>query len=289
MDILIQDFLSCLDSIINGVSHLISVTYGFISSSLFLTIFGTASAAFAGSFGAQYFINKQQKKDALLSEIRNTNSAIMTAFNISNTCLTLKKQHVRQLKERFDEHKSELEQFKEAFENKTLTPGEIFRFHGDFVSIPPITVPIELLEKQMFENISAKGRALGLTISLANALQSLNRSISHRNTIIDHVKENPYSNDEDLINFYFGLPNGVGQTDTNYSDTITAIYNATDDCIYYSKLLCADLNEHGTKLKESLGDKSIVISEPDFEIAETKNLLPDEDDYAYIDEMYKPK
>lgn len=293
-----SSFINCISHIINtayqfvytSVVSLIDLAPQFVGSNLFMTIFGTLAAAFAGSFGAQHFINKQQKKDALLSEIRNINSAIMTAFNICNSCLSLKKQHVKSLKEEFDLKRNELEQFKKDMKNEANGPENIFAFRADFQSLPPLTLPIELLEKQIFEKVSAKGRALGLTITLITTIQSLNRSINHRNTTIQWIKENvPTEEHERLVQLYFGLPDRNGHIDNNYPDTINAINNLTDDCIFFSKLLCADLKEHGTKLKENLRDKSIVISEPDFEIAEKAELMPDEENYDDWYKMFKSK
>lgn len=305
MEINIQEFLIYSSSFVDAISQLVRSTFQFlyssivslidtisqfVSASLLMTIFGTLAAAFAGSYGAQYSINKKQNKDALLSEIRNTNSAIMAAFNISNTCLSLKTQHVKSLKEGFESQKSELEQFKKGMKNGTTGLGKQFEFRANLQSLPPLSVPIDILEKQMFEKISARGRALGLTITLASTIQSLNRSINHRNTLIEWIKEN-VSMDEHgrLAQLYFGLPNNEGHIDSNYPDSIDSIYSLTDDCIFFSKLLCADLNSHGTKLKESLGDKLIVITEPNFEKAETIGLMPNEENYDDWKEMYKSK
>ena len=90
-----------------------------------------------------------------------------------------------------------------------------------------------------------------------------------------------------LAILYFGLPDKDGHIDSNYPDLVKATYDLTDDCIFFSKLLCEDLSAHGKKLKELLGDKSISISKPLFDIAKEKGLMPDDANYNNLLKMYK--
>ena len=84
----------------------------------------------------------------------------------------------------------------------------------------------------MFVQISAGGRAHVLTSTLNRALDSLNQSIVTRNELIDIWKTTPELLGNDLVHFYFGLPNKQGYIDQRYSDSIEAICSLTDDCIF---------------------------------------------------------
>lgn len=65
---------------------------------------------------------------------------------------------------------------------------------------------------------------------------------------------------------------------------IDAIYNQTDDGIFFSQLLCKDLVEHGNQITVQLKKKfkkgAPRISEPDFDKAEKSDLMPNTDNYA---------
>ena len=95
------------------MEFIIQTIVDFLNSTFFLTLTGTFIAAFAGAYGAQYIIEKIKKKENLIKEIRNTNAALTTAFSICNTSLSLKKQHVKSLKENFDKQRKDFLEFEE--------------------------------------------------------------------------------------------------------------------------------------------------------------------------------
>jgi len=284
MDVNWQEILTDFQNIIISLVDIILL---FLSSHIFMTILGTFAAAFAGAYGAQFFIDKKQKNDAILDEIRNTNSAIVASFSICNSCLSLKKQYVKSLKEDHDSKRKDLDKFLEEREKRLIKPEKQFELRADFQTISPLVLPVEILERQVFEKISTKARAQNLTSTLISTIQSLNSSINQRNKLIGLFKEQFPMEDGALVRFYFGLPDNNGHVDNNYPDSINAIYSQTDDCIFFSKLLCSDLHKHGISLKEQLDNKSIVINKADFEIARNNDLLPDPENYNDWVEMFK--
>lgn len=266
-------FLGCIDSIFISV-------WKFMNSSFFLTIVGTFFAAFAGAYGAQKISEKNKNREYCLKEIRNTNAANMVSFGICNSSLSLKSQHVKPLKENYDEQVISFNNYIAGVQQNNHREQRFFEFEADFKTISLLSQPIELLQKQVFEKISVDGRALSLTTTLLSTMQSLNTSIKRRNDLIESYRKiSPLPNDV-LVKLYFGRPDADGHTDRNYPDSVESIYNLTDDCIFFSNLLCGDLYKHGNSIKGKYGKNAPLVSEPVFTKAEKANLMPNSDNYA---------
>jgi hypothetical protein len=251
----------------------------FFNSVFFTAIAGSFAGAFAGAYGAQRIAEKAKYRDQLLKEIRGTNTAIMLAFGICNSLLSIKKQHVKSLKEDFDTQKTALLDYKRKRELGLISKDQVFHYKADFqtLSLPPL--PVDILQTQVFEKLSLVGRPISLTTTLSQTVHSLSSSLAKRNQQIETYK----ANDGASIEEYFGLPLN-GQINEIYPSLINAIYRQTDDGIFFSQLLCRDMIEHGNMSIE-LFNKSFkkgapTISKTDFSKAEKLGLMPNADNYA---------
>ncbi len=242
--------------------------------SLIETIIGTFIAAAAGTYGAQVVIEKTKNKEMLIEEIRNTNAAIMLAFDACNTFLSLKKQHVKSLEETY------AAQLNTIGNLPAPPPGyqTLIDLQLDFRSLMPMVIPADLLQKTVYEKISLSGRPLSLIIALIRAKETLNHCIENRNKFITDFKSNPAQNEEghaDRMALYLGIPNREGHVDTSYSDALKGIVNSTDDCIQFSKWLCEDLSQHGLSISKRFGKDAPKVHKPDFSLAANNGLMPD--------------
>jgi hypothetical protein len=248
----------------------------------FTAIAGSLAGAFAGAYGAQRIAERSKNRDELLKEIRNTNATISLAFGICNSLLAMKKQHVKSLKENFEAQKEALLEHQQKMRAGQILPGTVFNFLVDFQTLSLLQLPIDILQSQIFEKLSLVGRPLNLTTTLSQTTHSLNASLEKRNQLIEFYKakatRQPIS-----PSLYFGLPQG-GHINQDYPCTVYAIYNQTDDGIYFSRLLCKDLVEHGkqvvTHFKKQYGKGAPNVSEPDFNKAVDAGLMPNDDNYA---------
>ncbi|RFC35612.1 MAG: hypothetical protein DID92_2727743994 [Candidatus Nitrotoga sp. SPKER] len=247
----------------------------FFNSVFFTSIAG----AFAGAYGAQRIAERSKYREQMLKEMRDTNAAIMIAFGICNSLLSVKKQHVKSLKEDFDFQKAALLEHHKKVNIGQISRDEIFDFRTDLMtlSLPPL--PVDILQGQLFEKLSLVGRPLSLATTLSQSVHSLNASLEKRNQLIDVYKA---SGGVTPV-LYFGLPHN-NQTDANYPSVIDAIFKQADDIIFFSQLLCKDLSEHGNQLakqfKTKFGKGAPKISEPDFSKAEELGLMPNISSYA---------
>ena len=250
----------------------------FFSSVFFTAIAGSLAGAFAGAYGAQLIAEKAKYREQLLKEIRGTNTSIMLSFGICNSLLEIKKQPVKPLKENFDAQKTAALEFKRKRELGLISMEQEFHYKADFqtLSLPPL--PLDILQTQVFEKVSLTGRPISLTTTLMQTVHNLSESLAMRNKQIEIYKAKNGATTAE----YFGFPVG-GITNEIYPSLINAIYEQTNDGIFFSKLLCEDLMEHGNMIVVLFDKKfkngSQTISKTNFSKAEALSLIPSADKY----------
>lgn len=252
----------------------------FFNSVFFTAVAGSLAGAFAGAYGAQRIAERAKYRDQLLKEIRDTNAAIMIAFGVCNSLLSMKEQHVKSLKEDFETQKTGLLDHKKNRELGHISKDKEFHFTADLQTLSLPLLPVDILQRQVFEKLSLVGRPLSLTTTLSQSVHSLSASLDKRNQLIESYKA---GNDGISPALYFGLPQ-TGQINQDYPSVIDAIYNQTDDGIFFGQLLCKDLVEHGNQIakqfKKLFGKDAPMITEPNFGKAEKSDLMPNTDKYV---------
>lgn len=218
-----------------------------INSPAFTAIVGAFAGAWAGAAAAQNIAEKIKGRDDLIKEIRVTNAAIVVCSAVCDSVIALKRQHVRGLKSEYEFAKAELNSFLQRRENGTLAKSEIFNFVANLQTLSPLPLPLEVLQRQVFEQLSLTGRPLRLQIVLNQSVQSLNTAIDKRNQLIEFYKTDAKAK-QFLLNHYFGLPKSEEEKNEDYPTVMEAIGMYTDSIIFFSHLLSKDLMEHGDEL-----------------------------------------
>ena len=284
-------------TIINYISTLVSREnwsgiIDFANSNFFTALIGSLAGAFAGAVAAQRVAERSKLREELLQEMRNTNAATAISFSIFNNLLSIKKQHVKDLKVKYDDQCNSLEEFKRQRVAGEIPMDEVFEFQANFFSIQTQTLPIDTLKAIVFERLSIVGRPLNLVVSLTQAIEDLKGSLMRRNSLIDDYKTKFATDKQLLVNLYFGTPLGEGEVNLEYPSTVDAIYNQTDDGIYFSMLLCSDLHKHGISLsdifKKKFRDSPPPISEVDLTTIPV-DLMPKTENYLDWDSSFKKK
>lgn len=267
-----------VEDIYNQVLGLLPNVKGFFNSTFFTSIAG----AFAGAYGAQVISERGKFREQLLNEIRSVNTAIMVTFGICNSLITIKKQHVKRLKENHDSDKARIIEAHEKTLRNELPPGTVTRFSADFQTLSLTILPIEILQQIVFQKLSLNGRPIALATTLGQTLHSLGMSMEKRNQLIEIYKGSELTQDQ-LIILYFGLPHGGGYINNDYPSSVDAIYSQTDDGIKFAELLCADLVKHGEDLakvfKKKFGAGAPRINKPEWDLAKDAGLMPTDDNY----------
>lgn len=253
----------------------------FFNSTFLTSLVGAGAGAWAGAYAAQKIAMRSKARDELLNEIRSSNSGVRLAGMICNACLTLKKQHVKALKETYEKTKAELNQPR----NNPVTPQKIFKFTADFQTIPSISIPnetFEALQKIVFEKLNASTRATILVPTLLQAINHFNSAIADRNALIEEIRTSRPHDDQQLAEFYFGLRDAQGNTDNRYGSVIDALSSYIDDSLFFSKTIADDLGSHGRLVKEQLKRRfpNEMIEATTFGIAESyREFLPSPSNY----------
>lgn len=250
-----------------------------LNSVFFTAIAGSLAGAFAGAYGAQRIAEKAKYREQLINEIRGTNTATMLAFGICNSLLSVKRQHVKPLKEIFETQKAALLDHKQKRDSGQISKDSEFYFTADMqtLSLPPL--PVEILQAQVLEKMSIEGRPISLATTLGQTIHSLRSSLELRNQLIESYRAKEGVSPAE----YFGLPL-TGQINEMYPASIRAIYTQTDDGIFFSHLLCHDMIDHGNRIvelfKKNFKKGAPTISKLDFSKAEQLGLMPNAEDYA---------
>ncbi|MFA5592685.1 MAG: hypothetical protein WC989_05175 [Micavibrio sp.] len=252
---------------------------GFFNSNFFTSITG----AFAGAYGAQIIVERGKLREQWLNEIRNVNAASMIAFGICNSLLSLKKQHVKALKENHDRDKASVLEHHAKVKAGTAPTGVTVNYTADLqtLSLPPL--PVGILQNLVFEKLNLNGRPLSLVTTLSQTEHSLNQSMEKRNQLIQFYRNSQLTQEQFAV-LYFGLPYNGGHIDNDYPSCVDAIYSQTNDGIKFAQILCEDLKEHGEivakAFKKKFGKGAPKINHPDWSKAEQAGLMPPDSDYA---------
>ena len=254
----------------------------FFNSVFFTSIAGSLAGAFGGAYGANRIVERTKYREQLVKEIRDTNAAISLAHNVCNSLLSLKKQHVKALKENLDKEKARLQTHQEKLQQGHISRDTPFHLLIDLETLPPPALPVGFLHSLVFEKLSLVGRPLTLAPELTQAVHNLSICLEKRNQLIESYKANISS--ALRAELYLGLPQQGGQINNEYPSVVNAIYSYMDDAIFFGQLLCKDLVKHGNHIAGQFQKnfkKGIPrVSGADFSMAIKSGLMPNEDDYA---------
>ncbi len=245
--------------------------------------FGTLASAAFGAFAGAWINNRIQTKKAVIEELNAVGAALVLCFSISNRFISLKRQYVRPMRERYLQARREYDDFRERARHHGGPPPLVYDFHADIQTLTPVVAPTDVLERYVFEKISIHSRALAAAVDLLGAIDGLEKSINYRNELIADIhKKSPHQVDS-LAELYFGLRNANGVTDERFRVSIEAIYNQTDDCIFFSRILADDLLTYGNRLRRKNAWKYRLgvpkLKGADWAKAERDGLLPSNELY----------
>lgn len=107
-----------------------------LNSNFVTSLVGAGAGAWAGAYAAQRIAARANDRGELLIEIRHMIAAFNLAVTIFNVCLGLKRQHIKPLKETYDQKRREL--LEKAHKCGPGESGAVssFEFVADFQTLP---------------------------------------------------------------------------------------------------------------------------------------------------------
>lgn len=251
----------------------------FLNESQFVrTVLASLAGAGLGAWTAQRIAARNKDNEEILKDVRATNVAASISFGITEAFIAAKMQHVKPLYDGFLREKAALLAFRPTVGNNQ------YNFNADLRTLTPIKSPIDHLQKAVFERVSASTKVISLVSVLDRTLHGLDLLITSRNELVEKFKANsPVSH---LV--YFGIvsPDGADET---YSSIVKALYEYTDNAIYFSRFIGDELVKHGNSLKKKLPRK-MRLSAPTITSADyskAAHLMPSASDYQDWETMFQ--
>lgn len=248
------------------------------NSSFFISLSGALAGAAGGAIGAQHLLDRQKQREIATAEFRASSVAMLICLDLFNACLSLKSQHLQDLKTSFDQDSKAFSVFRERLDNDPINSGR-FEKLIDFRTLPTLDWPSEGIRTLALEKITLPPKPILLVLALTKAFQSLNSFIQERNILIEDFRNNPNADPVRRFEALYGHPDSSGNKDERYSSVLNAIYMMNDDCIFFSKNLIEELERHASSINET-GRLKQRVHKPELHNARTAALLPDENNYA---------
>lgn len=255
----------------------------FLDSNFSAALFGAG----LGAWGAHYIAESAARRKQVIEEIRGANASNILAFTIFSICASLKEQHVRKLKQTFDQRRNQVLEHVEARRTGQVAKDAVLQIDTDFEHLTAPAVPIDPVKQLVFEKLSITRRPIILVAMLTQTLDALTSAIQMRNSVIEECKSGQVAK-ELIVQTCYGLPLPGGGLDARYSTSVDGIAQYTDDCIFFAQLLSQDLEQYAKELAATLGKKAPAVDAIDFSKARDKGLIPDAKLYKDWVDMWKP-
>ena len=241
---------------------------------------GTLYSAAFGAFAGAWINNRIRTKKVVVAELNAARAVYALCFSITNRVMSLKDEHIRPMRNRYLQLRQEYDEFILCARSYKGPPPLIFEFRADLNTITPIIIPIQALERHVFDKVSAPPRALAALVELIGSFDALDKIIKHRSDLIKEMREDRKAITPER---YFGYMAEDGVIDENFKGTVEAIYIQTDNCIFYSKVLADEIQAYHNRKRTAswhyrLGIRKLKAA--DWSIAERKGLVPLNDGFA---------
>jgi hypothetical protein len=245
----------------------------------------TALAAAAGAIFGAWLTSRSRTKKEIVDDLKAVRTAFAVAVTICNKAMALKRQHVAQMKMRYDEsiaaHKAEAK----------APSGRPHQVSLDLAIISRTKFPDDILAKLIFEKSSIGERGVIIALELSTAIENLNYACDFRTGLIDELRKEPELTDEQLAQRYLGIEQARGQTDVRFFHSMEMLSLYTDDCIFFSKMLADELLVYGRKLRNRNRWKYRLpvgkMKGADWSMADRENLIPSPERYRDWTRIFK--
>ncbi len=242
------------------------------------------SASFFGAWTAQRIAERNRSRDDILKEIRSTNAAISLAMSVCNTAMAIKRQQVATVKRDFDQAKANFVEHVRQRQTGQIQGNTPYRFTLPLMTLPTPKFAIDSLRGVVLDRITVLGRAIHLTLELAEFAPRLVACMEARNQLVEGIKKAGGVNSDEAAHRLFGLSLADGQHDLTFEHTLSGIVTITDDIVFFSHRLCKDLQKHGhwlvDKYRKRFGGSFPHIVDIDFSERIADGTIPPATQYA---------
>lgn len=245
------------------------------------------AGAWFGAWAAGRIAVRTEKGRKISTGLESTNAAIALAGLISNQALVMKRQHVIDLHRDFALEEVRFEEIRQRHNAGEALEPNAFVLNAYLVELPQLHMPIDALSTLIFDKTGVGARGIGLTLAVQNAFRDLNLAIERRNAL---CRQFPEAQPEDRVALYLGLPVEGGRNEM-YPQTITHIYQTTNDLAFFAAQLASALQQHGKRLAEryAIAFRTSMphVNEMKFDTPAARELMPPEVAYSEYLSMFQ--
>jgi len=163
-------------------------------------------AAF-GTLVAAWLTSRSQEKRRVIEELKAIHAAYALCFTIANKALAMKRQHIRPMKQHYDDVVS-------IFDTHAENPVGPLVLDLDLRTLSQPRFASETLERIVFEKCSLGHRGLAAVVWVKDATDDLRMSIDYRNDLIADFKRRLPATEEEKIAF---LRRGICQRQRRFA------------------------------------------------------------------------
>lgn len=258
-----------------------------------MTTAGALAGVYVGARYAQHIAERNRLRADETRELREINAAIVVSCSIVSLAYALKKQHIKALKESYDNDCRRHAAYKENM--KLGIQQQPFEYNPNFNSYHPIAPPMQAVQEIVITRLSLTGRALATVTAFSDAVVNLNHAITSRNEILLRLKDRKLPPGAEKHHIYFGTPYADGEANNEYGDLVGAMALYVDDVLFFGITLCEDLVKYGRLLadvhQKEFGGETPGITDPVLDKIKNEGLMPEKKNYeAWLSGFYeKPR
>jgi len=219
--------------------------YGFLSSlwGVFNSNFWAALAgAFAGAVAASRFAARQELRDDLERKINEINAAISISYSACEAYMTHKEGLIDRLT---NAYRSEMAAYDAA---KPAQQTGVRDISLSLMESTVLVVQCSALQELVFK-IPSTAVIIRLVSILAHRNSVLNSCMAQRNELIRTMNLMEQS---DRLALYFGTARKDGFVDKTYPVLIDSLSELSNDCIFFSWLICELLVVDGLRIRNGI-------------------------------------
>lgn len=254
---------------------------GLLNSSFMSAFLSALAGAGLGVWGAQKLAERSARAKELLEGLRQANAIVVLATTIANQALSMKKQHIKPLSDRYFKDREVAMATNEKLLNG-IPLEQTFTFRAELTKITPLTLPLEALKSLTFAAQLMPGRALALVSMIEQSVTELAHVVRVRSEMIDAFHSASLPTDI-FCQDYYGLQRKDGNTNSMYHDTMVAVSQYTNDVAFFSAELAEELVNHANRVREKLLKLRSDVSKAssvDFSSVRESGLMPPKGDYS---------
>ncbi len=236
----------------------------------FLKLFvGPLAGAFFGAVTAQGLARRNAEDQRKREEYRAINTGIVAASSIVNVYASLKRQHVKPMKEAFEAVHARLEA------HHAEAHGQPFKLDPDLKSLRPIRSLENIVERTVAERVGVPAAVLAIYAMMIQAQANVAGGLEERNALIKELHGMTADQRERVAEIYLGVIDDHGDVDTRFADCIDIVSVSTDDVLAFSFVLTKLLVRFAGELKAKGKKDWPAPPKPNFQQMVDTGLIPD--------------